>query len=182
MIPSSFQRARGSLTTGIYGGSGAGAVDRNGRREGAQPPQLRTSVTPFRDTVSSRPFDRIEPLPSRPERRALLSSPTKRSGDRPCHPRRSEAEIALVIPDEAKRRSGTADVIPHVPPGQPAWAEPGDGRRPHRSSDSRRCPRCKPCLLSSGSLAPGSAQAGCPGGQRKRGLQPSRLSASLRPG
>ena len=105
-----------------------------------------------------------------------------RNEERACHPRRSEAEIALVIPDGAKRRSGTADDIPHVPPGQPAWAEPGDGRRPLRSSDSRRGPRGKPCLLCNGSLAPGSAQAGCPGGQRKRVLQPSRPSASLRPG
>jgi hypothetical protein len=63
---------------------------------------------------------------------------------RPCHPRRSEAEIALlssptersgdrsfVIPDGAKRRSGT-ELAPHylVTPGQPPWAEPGESLRP----------------------------------------------------
>ena len=82
---------------------------RQGRSaEGAQHAQFRTSVTPFRDMVSSRPFDRGCPL---------------------------------VIPDGAKRRSGTADDTPVVPPGQPAWAEPGDGRGPLRSLDSLRRPR-----------------------------------------
>ena len=100
---------------------------------------------------------------------ALLSSPTQRSGDSP-----------FVIPDEAKRRSrlchprrseaeiGDGCCTPSLwPPGQPAWAEPGAGQPPH--SKKEPVPRTairsqRMCCLRP---SPGSARAGCPGETRE---------------